>query len=60
MSKTHNETMRSSYSDDYEQKDPIDGSQITSTRLSLGSGSDDSEMPMPPLALAPLKTHSIR
>lgn len=51
ISKTHNETMRSNYSGDYEQKD---------TRLSLGSGSDDSEMPMPPLALAPLQTHSIR
>ncbi|CAN6933346.1 unnamed protein product [Brassica oleracea] len=60
INKTHNETMRSNYSGDYEQKDPIDGSQLSSTRLSLGSGSDDSEMPMPPLALAPLQTHSIR
>ncbi|XP_010556211.1 PREDICTED: chloroplast sensor kinase, chloroplastic isoform X2 [Tarenaya hassleriana] len=31
-----------------------------SARLSLGSGSDDSEMPMPPLALAPLQAHRIR
>ncbi|XP_010511749.1 PREDICTED: chloroplast sensor kinase, chloroplastic-like isoform X2 [Camelina sativa] len=54
--KAQNETRRSMY----EQKDPIDGSQIPSTRLSLGSGSDDSEMPMPPLALAPVLTHSIR
>lgn len=60
INKTHNETMRSNYSGDYEQKDPIDGSQLSSTRLSLGSGSDDSEMPMPPPALAPLQTHSIR
>lgn len=60
INKTHNETMRSNYSGDYEQKDPIDGSQLSSTRLSLGSGSDDSEMPMPPLALAPLQTHNIR
>ncbi|KAH0919536.1 hypothetical protein HID58_027196 [Brassica napus] len=60
INKTHNETMRSNYSGDYEHKDPIDGSQLSSTRLSLGSGSDDSEMPMPPLALAPLQTHSIR
>ncbi|CAH8386534.1 unnamed protein product [Eruca vesicaria subsp. sativa] len=60
INKTHNETMRSNYSGDYEYKDPIDGSQISSTRLSLGSGSDDSEMPMPPLALAPLQTHSTR
>ncbi|XP_009105092.1 chloroplast sensor kinase, chloroplastic isoform X1 [Brassica rapa] len=60
INKTNNETMRSNYSGDYEQKDPIDGSQLSSTRLSLGSGSDDSEMPMPPLALAPLQTHSIR
>ncbi|XP_010415378.1 PREDICTED: chloroplast sensor kinase, chloroplastic isoform X2 [Camelina sativa] len=56
INKTHNETRRSKY----EQKDPIDGSQIPSTRLSLGSGSDDSEMPMPPLPLAPVQTHSIR
>ncbi|KAF3517870.1 hypothetical protein DY000_02062981 [Brassica cretica] len=60
INKTHNETMRSNYSGDYEQKDPIDGSQLSSTRLSLGSGSDDSEMPMPPLALAPLQTHNTR
>ncbi|CAF2186765.1 BnaA07g38660D [Brassica napus] len=60
INKTHNETLRSNYSGDYEQKDPIDGSQLSSTRLSLGSGSDDSEMPMPPLALASLQTHSIR
>ncbi|KAJ0256191.1 Chloroplast sensor kinase [Hirschfeldia incana] len=60
ISKTHNETMRSNYSGDYEQKDPIDGSQVPSTRLSLSSGSDDSVMPMPPLSLAPLQTHSIR
>jgi signal transduction histidine kinase len=56
INKTHNETRRSKY----EHKDPIDGSQISSTRLSLGSGLDDSEMPMPPLALAPLQMHSIR
>ncbi|CAN7053256.1 hypothetical protein IGI04_028204 [Brassica rapa subsp. trilocularis] len=60
INKTNNETMRSNYSGDYEHKDPIDGSQLSSTRLSLGSGSDDSEMPMPPLALAPLQTHNIR
>ncbi|CAA7058298.1 unnamed protein product [Microthlaspi erraticum] len=60
INKTHNETRRSKYSGDYEHKDPIDGSQIPSTRLSLGSGSDDSEMPMPPLALAALQTHNIR
>uniref|UniRef100_A0A1J3HA21 Chloroplast sensor kinase, chloroplastic n=1 Tax=Noccaea caerulescens TaxID=107243 RepID=A0A1J3HA21_NOCCA len=60
INKTHNETSRSKYSGDYEHKDPIGGSQIPSARLSLGSGSDDSEMPMPPLALAPLQTHSIR
>ncbi|KAF8051804.1 hypothetical protein N665_1664s0004 [Sinapis alba] len=60
INKTRNETLRSNYSGDYEHKDPNDGSQIPSTRLSLGSGSDDSEMPMPPLALAPLQTHSIR
>ncbi|CAE5963339.1 unnamed protein product [Arabidopsis arenosa] len=56
INKTHNETRRSNY----EHKDPIDGSKIPSTPLSLGSGSDDSEMPMPPLALAPLQTHNIR
>ncbi|CAH8257414.1 unnamed protein product [Arabidopsis lyrata] len=56
INKTHNETRRSNY----EQKDPIDGSKIPSIRLSLGSGSDDSEIPMPPLALAPLQTHNIR
>ncbi|KAL1207356.1 Chloroplast sensor kinase [Cardamine amara subsp. amara] len=56
INKTHNETKRSRY----EQKDPIDGSQIPSKRLSLGSGSDDSEMPMPPLTLTPLQTHNIR
>ncbi|CAH2066008.1 unnamed protein product [Thlaspi arvense] len=53
INKTHSETRRSKYSDEYEHKDPIDGSQIQSTCLSLSSGSDDSEMPMPPLALAP-------
>ncbi|ESQ28499.1 hypothetical protein EUTSA_v10018280mg [Eutrema salsugineum] len=60
INKTHNETRRSKYSGNYEHKDPIDGSQVPSPRLSLGSGSDDSEVPMPPMALAPLKTHSIR
>ncbi|KFK41201.1 hypothetical protein AALP_AA2G098500 [Arabis alpina] len=60
INKTHKETRRSKYSSNYEHENPIDGSQISSTRLSLGSGSDDSEMPMPPLALAPLQTHSIR
>ncbi|CAN8243841.1 unnamed protein product [Cochlearia groenlandica] len=52
INRTPDETKRS--------KDPIDGSQISSTRLSLSSGSDDSEMPMPPLALTPLQTNSIR
>ncbi|KAB2041940.1 hypothetical protein ES319_D02G182400v1 [Gossypium barbadense] len=57
---SHPESLRSQLSDDFSRDRSGNRSETSGLLLSLSTTDKDLEMPMPPLALAPLQEHGIR
>ncbi|MBA0798717.1 hypothetical protein Gohar_009280 [Gossypium harknessii] len=58
--RSHPESLRSQLSDDFSRDRSGNRSETSGLLLSLSTTDKDLEMPMPPLALAPLQEHGIR